>query len=109
MSFSDYYFGEFIKKSEPILGRVGFIQITEQIYNKLSKLFSKDYKYIVEAIDYKDDYGYGFKYTLKNKDNIILVNRWKDEVNNNDSKIYIKESTYNEIKGYFKIDGKIEF
>ena len=102
MSFDDFYFG--IKSKNISNVKVGYILIDESIFNRLCRQFHKDYKYIVETEDYKNSYGYGFKYTLNNKDTIILLNRWKDEVNNTNSKMYISESSWINIKKDFKLE-----
>lgn len=84
MKFSNFYYEDFKKECSDSLE--GCYLIHESEYDRLSNLFQKDYKYFIECEEYKNDWGYGFKFESR-FGNIILLNRWKDEIVNEDSKI----------------------
>lgn len=88
MGFLSYYFNKF-KTTEP-KGRCGVIFIKEEIFNKLVEQFNKDYKYILEIENFKNHWGYGYKYILEDS-HLILLNKFKDEINNDDSLIYFDD------------------
>lgn len=104
MSFLGFYYGKSI--SPKTKGRCGFVFINESQFNDLVEKFSNDYKYIVETEEYKNQWGYGFKYTLDDT-HMILLNKYKDELDNDNSLIYFDdENAIIGIQDYYKIDCK---
>jgi hypothetical protein len=101
MKFLNFYFKNKIKpisKSDPI-----YIKINETEYNRLVDEFGKDYKYLLEIREYKNDFGYGFEYVLNN-DSFVLLNKFKDETVNEEARlIFNSEETFNKINETYKI------
>jgi hypothetical protein len=104
--FLGFYFGKSEKK---IKGRQGYINISESIFNDLQEKLQKDYKYIIETEDYKNNWGYGYKYTLEDS-HLILLNKFKDEVDNDDSLIYFDDdSSFIQIQETYNIQGEKQY
>jgi len=102
--FSNFYYFENPKSETETLevSEVSFL-IHEKEFDRLLKEFQQDYKYFLDANEFKDDWGYG--YTFKSRDGTVtLLNRWKDEVINEDSKIICCcEDIFKTVKELFKI------
>lgn len=88
MSFLSFYFQK--KTPQKLKGRCGVIFIKEDTFNRLVEQFGKDYKYILEAENFKNHWGYGYKYTIEDS-HLILLNKFKDEIDNDDSLIYFDD------------------
>ena len=102
MGFLGFYFGK--KDTHKREGKCGVIYIKETEFNNLVEQFSKDYKYIIEAQEFKNNWGYGFKYNLEDS-HLILLNKFKDEIDNDESLIYFNnETTFMDIQEDFKIN-----
>ena len=107
MSFQSFYFNNSKQNSNTTLSTASYF-IEENEYNRLVDLFEKDYKYFIEKEEFKNDWGYGFKYQLKNNESVILLNKFKDEVENSDSMIQFLGESGVEIMKNFKINIKEE-
>jgi hypothetical protein len=100
MSFLGFYFN----KPKNIKGKCGFIKIKESDFNNLVENFSKDYKYIVEIEEFKNQWGYGYKYLIEDG-YIILLNKFKDETDNDSSLLYFDdENSFSKIQEDYKIN-----
>jgi hypothetical protein len=104
MKFLKFYFKKEVtpvQKSEPI-----YIKINETEYNRLVDEFGKDYKYLLEIKEYKNEYGYGFEYILNN-DSFVLLNKFKDEIVNEEAQlIFNSEETLNKLNETYKFQIK---
>ena len=101
MNFLGFYFN---KPTSPIKGKSGYIKIKESQFDSLVEEFSKDYKYIIEIEEYKNDWGYGYKYLVEGS-YLILLNKFKEESDNEDSLIYFDDDNkFKVIQENFKID-----
>ena len=99
--FSDYYF----EKPDNIQtdSKLSEYFIIEDEYNRLTEEFKSDYKYILDSEDYQNEWGYGKKYLMNDKKEIILLNRFKDEIVTNEAKIITDEETFKKLKETFNI------
>lgn len=79
-------------------------KISEEDYNRLLNLFELNHKYLVDQVDFKNDWGYGKEYLLKNQEHLILINRFKDEFDNKEAIIIVENiNTFRDIQNKFKI------
>ena len=95
MNFSNFYFNKPASLSQKDFKQ---IKIDEEMYDKLVEALNKDYRFVIESEEYKDDYGYGYKYLLKDGEGLICINKYKDEVVNTEAMIFCHEDVYNMIR-----------
>ena len=88
--FSDYYFNnsESTKKNPSVI-----YDITEAEYDSIVDGLNSDYRIVIESESYKDDYGYGYKYLLRDGESLVCLNMYKDEVDNNEARLFCSEET----------------
>lgn len=102
MSFLGFYFDK--PHAVKATGKSGVIYLKESEFNNLKEKFDKDYKYIVETEEFKNGWGYGYKYSLEDT-YMILLNKYKDEIDNDNSLIYFNdENSFIEVQEEYKID-----
>jgi len=101
-NFLGFYYG---KPVSPIVkGKSGTIAIKESEFNILVEKLGKDYKYIVETEEFKNSWGYGYKYSMEDS-YLLLLNKYKDEIDNDDSLVYFDdENSFSRIQENFQIN-----
>ena len=101
MNFSNFYFDKPVKpitQEEQVT-----VHIVESEYDRLVELLNKDYKLVIESDSYKDDYGYGYRYLLRDGQSLTCLNRYKDEVDNTESMFFSTEDVCNMIRQKYTI------
>ena len=106
MNFSNFYFDKPVKtllQKEQVT-----VDIDESEYNRLVELLNKDYSIVLESESYKDDYGYGYMYMLRDGESLLCLNRFKDEIDNTDARFFCSEEVSNMIRQKYNIQDKEE-
>jgi len=101
MNFSNFYFDT---QAQPLLKEeVVVVHIDESEYDRLTESLNKDYRFVIESDSYKDDYGYGYRYLLRDGQSLTCLNRYKDEVDNTESMFFSTEDVCNMIRQKYTI------
>jgi predicted Zn-dependent protease len=83
-TFANFYFN---KTSEAAKEAVSTLIITETQLQTLLDELDNNEELVIEREKFNSDWGYGFKYLLKNCEKLVCENRFKDEVDNNDARL----------------------
>lgn len=100
MNFNNFYFnnsGITAKEKSSIV-----VDIDESEYDRIVDGLNSDYRIVIESESYKDEYGYGYKYLLRDGESLVCLTRYKDEIDNQEAKLFCSsEELSNEIRQKF--------
>ena len=96
MNFNSFYFDNSVPV--PSQQKLLSVNIDEGIYDRLIDALNKDYRLVIECEEVKDDYGYGYKYMLSDGNSIMCLNKYKDEVDNNEAMLFCTDEIYRMIR-----------